>query len=204
VKYLREELRIINTESKLEAVIDKKDQIKKSLNSFITKFAHNTMGIDTHMILETLHTKITDDLSADEYQWCKGKLEEGNKPDPASSHEENIQPRPANEVNFCEQVVQNSIVACHLLVNEQGDMSIKDFVHEISLFEGNKSIDLQLDTKAQHKGAVHRYLIASAKGTINPGDHVIYYIAFGNDLCLRDWSDNYKSFKEGLQNNIIL
>jgi hypothetical protein len=141
------------------------------------------------------HPAHLDLLSVDEYQWCKGKLENGNKPDPTSSHEEIVQPHTANEVNFCKRVVQNSIVACRLLVDEQRDMSIKDSVHEI---EGNKSIDLQLDTKAQHKGAVHRYLIASAKDTTNPGDHVIYYIAFGNHPCLRDWSNNYRSFKEGI------
>ena len=199
VKHLREELHVIKTERKQEAIIDKKERIKKSLNSFITKCAH--MGIDTRVILKTLenlHTKDTDVLSVDEYQWCKEKLTDRSKPDPSFPHEEIVQLPTTNEVNFCKQVVQNSIVACCLLVNERSDMSISAFVNEISLFEGNKSIDFQLDTQAQHKGAAHWYLIATAKGTSNPGDHVIYYIAFGNDLCLRDWSDNYESFKEGI------
>ena len=200
MKNLRKELHNIKTGSKSEATTDENDQIKTSLKAFIKACQYDVMGINTHRILEvleSLHTKDPNVLSIDEYQWCKKELE-NNKPYPTSPSKETVQPSASNEINFCKEVVQNSIVSCRLLVSKQEDMDIKDFVHEISLFEGNKSIGLPLDTEAQHEGAVHRYLIASAKDTTNSDDHVVYYIAFGNNLCLREWSDNYNSFKEGI------
>lgn len=201
---LRKELHKIKTESKPE--VAKKDLIKNSLKIFITKCQH--MSIDTRMILEVLkklHTKEPELLSVDAFEWCKRELEKSDSPGP-SPLEIRVQPPMVTEVNFCKEVVQNSIVACHLL--EQEDMSIKPSARENSLFEGNKSIGLQIRPdrakSAQHGGPVpvHQYLIASAKGATNPGDHDIYYIAFSSHQTLKEWSDNYKSFEEGIHGNV--
>ncbi len=150
------------------------------------------MSIDACNILEALKNLHTKDklIGVDVYQWCKTQLE---------NREKSVQPPTVSEVNFCKEVVQNSIVACHLL--EQEDVSIECCLHENSLFEGNRSIGLQPDEEtatAQREGPVSQYLITSAEGTTNPGDCVIYYIAFSSHQSLREWSDNYKSFEEGI------
>ena len=199
---LRKELYKLKTESKPEVV--KKDLIEKSLKIFLGKCLH--MSIDTCTTLELLkklHTKDPELLSTDGYEWCKRELEKPDPPGPSPDPVEIcVQPPMVNEVNFCKEVVQNSIVACHLL--EQDDLSIKPCVCENSLFEGNKSIGLRIQpdraNSAQHEGRVpvHQYLIASAKGATNPGDHEIYYIAFSSHQSLREWSENYKSFEEGI------
>ena len=201
VNNLRKELHKIRTDHDSKQEVVKKDLIEKPLKIFIRKCQH--MSIDTHMILEVLkklHTKEPELLSVDAYEWCKREFEKPDPPGP-SPVEIRVQPPMVTEVNFCKEVIQNSIVACHLL--EQEDMSIKPCAHENSLFEGNKSIGLQIlpdrAKSAQHGGLVpvHQYLIASAKGTMNPGNHVIYYIAFSSHQSLKEWSDNYKSFEEG-------
>ena len=167
------------------------------------------MGVDTRTIrttLENLHS--TDLVSVDAYQWCLEQLEHRskshNQPDSPSLQEKSVLPPKINEVYFCKEVVQNSIVACHLLEQPGNTMEHLTRIHENSFFEGNKFIPLRVDTindtltAAHDEGAVHQYLIASAKGTTNPDDHVVYYIAFGCHRGLREWKDNYKSFEEGI------
>ena len=188
---LREELHKIKAESKPEEV--KKDLIKKSLKAFIRKCLH--MRIDACTILDVLEKLQSNLLSVDVYEWCKGELENSNKPDSPSPPEKCVQHPIVSEVNFCKEVVQNSLVTCHLL--EQEDMSIKLCGCENSLIEGNKSIGLRPDIAkpTQHEGPVHRYLVASAKGATNS---VIYYIAFSSHQSLREWSDSYESLQEGI------
>ena len=119
-----------------------------ALKNFITTCLD--MGVNArtvHAVLENLHTKDVDIvIDVDAYQWCIKELEKQNKirnPDSPPLHEINIQP--LNEVNFCKEVVQNSIVACHLL--EHPDINFVHLSSVHSLFEVNKSAPLILDTK---------------------------------------------------------
>ena len=96
------------------------------------------MGVDTHIIraaLDNLHS--TDLVSVDAYQWCLD-----NWP---SLQEKSILPPKINEVYFCKEVVQNSIVACHLLEQPGSTMEHLTHMHENSFFEGNKSIPLRVE-----------------------------------------------------------
>lgn len=119
-----------------------------ALKNFITTCLD--MGVNArtvHVVLESLHTKDVDIVvDGDAYQWCIKELEKQNKirnPDSPPLHEINVQP--LNEVNFCKEVVQNSIVACHLL--EHSDINFVHLSSMHSLFEVNKSAPITLEVK---------------------------------------------------------
>ena len=108
----------IHSESE-EAKASKQTMIQTAVNSFISTCLDMGVDIqDVHMALENLHTKDADiHLDSELFQWCVEELERQNKirnPDSASL-EHSLLSQPQNEVNFGREVLQNSLVACHLL-----------------------------------------------------------------------------------------
>ena len=189
------------------------------------------MGVDVHavhMALENLHTKDTDIvIDGDLYQWCYTELQRQNAiHNPESPCLQQMSPQPLNEVNFDKEVLQNSLVACHLLQRSQFNGEEMAYPH--SLHELNVSMCLHLEKNempsinfgkdeclesftasstesttgtiqlVESSSAVHQYLVA--KGASKPNSHVIYYLAFGSHQSLREWSESHTSFEEGNHN----
>lgn len=157
MKKLREQLialQSIPSESE-KAKESKVEMTRTALKSFITTSLD--MGIEVRIIqmaLENLYTKDTDIVvDGDTYQWCRAEIQKQNavrNPESASLEQTlDQEEQPFSEVNFGEVVVQNSLLACHLL----GCSSLKSasdylaFPH--SLTEVNKSELLSLEGKEE-------------------------------------------------------
>ncbi len=145
-----------------------------ALKNFITTCLD--MGVDAHtvhMVLESLHTKDVDIvIDGDAYQWCIKELEKQNKirnPDSPSLHEINVQP--LNEVTFCKEVVQNSIVTCHLLEHPDTNFVHLSSVH--SLFEVNKSMPLRLDAKKRRTFQDCNWIKSSAESSYESSYEIV-------------------------------
>ena len=151
MKRLREQLialQSIPSETK-KAKESKIEMNKIAMKSFIVTSLD--MGIEAstvHRALANLHTKDTDIVvDSDVYQWCILEMQKENAlRNPESSYpvtvEETPEVQPFNEVNFGEVVVQNSLLACHLL--DGPDLRSE---YPNSLFEVNKSDFLSLEGK---------------------------------------------------------
>ena len=186
----------------------------------------NVLGV--HMALENLHTKDTDIvIDGDLYQWCYTELQRQNAiHNPESPCLQQMSSQPLNEVNFDKEVLQNSLVACHLLQRSQFNEEEMAYPH--SLHELNISMCLHLEknempsdnygtgeflesfTTSSMESATsskgNSQLTESsgavhqylvAKGASKPNSHVIYYLAFGSHQSLREWSESHTSFEEG-------
>ena len=119
-----------------------------AVKTFITTSLDMGIGPDTiKKVLEALHKD--DDIIAidgDLYHWGMTELEKQYKirnPDSKFPLEQSIS-QPLNEVNFDKEIVQTSLVACHLLDNS--DSVGEDLAHPHSLVEINHSKFLSIET----------------------------------------------------------
>ena len=111
------------------------------------------MGVDVQTIqraLENLLTKNVDIvIDGDLYQWCYTELERQNAiHNPESPYLQQISSQPLNEVNFDKEVLQNSLVACHLLQRSQFNGEEMAYLH--SLHELNISMCLHLERSVNY------------------------------------------------------
>ena len=159
VKKLRDQLIALQSiPSETEKAKESKvEMTKTATKSFITTSLD--MGIDVHIIqaaLENLHTKDTDIvIDGDTYQWCRVEIQKQNalrnpvSESPSLDSEQVPEEQPFSEVNFCEVVVQNSLLACHLL-DCSSLKSASDYLsYPHSLSEVNKSEFLSLEGKEE-------------------------------------------------------
>ena len=151
MKKLRDQIFVlqgIHSESE-EAKASKQTMIQTAVNSFISTCLDMGVDIqDVHMALENLHTKDAEiHLDSELFQWCVEELERQNKirnPD-SPSLEHSLLSQPQNEVNFGKEVLQNSLVACHLL-NHPESLG-EDLAYPHSLFEVTISKLLHLEKR---------------------------------------------------------
>lgn len=157
VKKLRDQLIALQSiPSETEKAKESKvEMTKTAMKSFITTSLD--MGIDVHIIqmaLENLHTKDTDIvIDGDTYQWCKVEIQKQNtvrNPVSESSSLEQVpEEQPFSEVNFGEVIVQNSLLACHLLDSSSLKSASDYLAYPHSLSEVNKSEFLSLEGKEE-------------------------------------------------------
>jgi hypothetical protein len=171
MKMLRDQLialQSIPSESE-KAKESKVEMNRTALKSFITTSLD--MGIEVRTIqtaLENLHTKDTDIvIDGDTYQWCKAEIQKQNavRNPESSSLEQTIEEQPFSEVNFGEVIVQNSLLACHLL--DYSDLkSASDYLaYPHSLSEVNKSEFLSLEGKEEKRSQPEDDFLESYTGS---------------------------------------
>lgn len=150
-KKLKEQIKILEEipSNSEETKQSKLHTIRRAIKAFIQSCLN--MGIEAQhikMVLENLHTKDTDIvIDSDLYDWCLTELEKLNKIcNPESSCLEEMSTQPPHEVNFDKEVVQNSLLACHLLDHSQSigeDMAYPNSLHEL-----NCSVHLQIEARS--------------------------------------------------------
>ena len=154
MKKLREQLIVLQEiPSESEKTKESKaTMMQTAIKTFITTSLD--MGFEVHtiqMVLENLHSKDTDIvIDGDTYQWCitETKRQHALRNPESSCIEQVPEMQPFSEVNFCKVVVQNSLLACHLLGCSESRES-EHLAYPHSLSEVNKSEFLSLDGKEE-------------------------------------------------------
>lgn len=131
-----------------ETKLSKLNMTQTAIKTFIKGCLN--MGIDAQtiqMALENLHTKDTDIvIDSDLFHWCLAELEKQNKIcNPESSFIRQESAQPLHEVRFDKEVLQNSLLACHLLDHPLS--SGEDMAYPNSLHELNHSVLLQIEAR---------------------------------------------------------
>ena len=142
-------------------------------------------------ILKNLHDKDADIIIDDEvYQWCITELEKENKfRNPQSPSIQQGESQHLSEVCLSEEIVQNSIFACHVLGNVQMDLDIEHLAFPHSLHEVNQSEYLKLQNKEQKSSQpkddfLESFSSTSTESTFD-GTYRLLSSTAGNSLYLR-------------------
>ena len=120
--------------------------IKTAIKIFITTSLD--MGAEAPTIQRTLENCYTDSIiGSDIYQWCRIEIQKQN----AVHNEQVPEVQPFNEVNFGKVVMQNSLLACHLLDCSDKILMSEYLSYPNSLSEVKKSEFLSLEGKETAK-----------------------------------------------------
>ncbi len=138
----------------------KVEMMKTAMKSFIT--ISLDMGIEAPTVrraLENLHTRDTDIIiDGSVFQWCMMEIQKQNAiRNPESSSLEQVpEEQPFSEVNFDKVIVQNSLLACHLLDCSCLKSASDYLAYQHSLSEVNKSEFLSLEGKEERSSSQHK------------------------------------------------